>query len=300
MPAALRGAGGPRHPSRHHVLRSPNWTGAASATSREGRLMPEDGLDQLLERDAILLGAVGDPRVPDHVSLWGLLIPIRRTFDQYVNLRPVRLFPGVAQPAARTRRALDIVIVRENVEGEYSEVGGRVYRGHAAGDGRPGVDVHAARRRAHRRVRVRAGASAAAAALTSADEVQRHRPHACRSGTRSSREVAARLPGRRDATRSTSTRSARRSCMQPGSFDVVVGSNLFGDILTDLAAGARGLDRHRAVGEPQPRARVPVDVRARPRLGARHRRQGHRQPDRRCLVGAMMLEHLGHGTRPPI
>jgi tartrate dehydrogenase/decarboxylase/D-malate dehydrogenase len=80
----------------------------------------EDGLDQLLERDAILLGAVGDPRVPDHLSLWGLLIPIRRTFDQYLNLRPVRLFPGVRSPLADPQ-GLDVVIVRENVEGEYSE-----------------------------------------------------------------------------------------------------------------------------------------------------------------------------------
>src|SRR5919197_791173 len=89
-----------------------------------GRMMAADGLERLRESDAILLGAVGRPDVPDHISLWGLLIPIRRTFDQYVNLRPVRLFDAVHSPLAQPPD-IDLVVVRENVEGEYSEVGGR-------------------------------------------------------------------------------------------------------------------------------------------------------------------------------
>ncbi len=97
---------------------------------RHGVMMPEDGLDRLAGFDAILLGAVGDPGVPDHVSLWGLLIPIRRGFRQYVNLRPVRLLPGIDSALAGRRPGdIDLCVVRENTEGEYSEIGGRLFRG---------------------------------------------------------------------------------------------------------------------------------------------------------------------------
>jgi len=95
-----------------------------------GQMMPEDGLDQLRTHDAVYLGAVGFPSVPDHVSLWGLLIPIRREFDQYVNLRPVRLFEGVPCPLAGKKPGdIDFYVVRENTEGEYSAVGGIQYEG---------------------------------------------------------------------------------------------------------------------------------------------------------------------------
>src|SRR2546421_7383235 len=98
--------------------------------SRNGRMMPEDGLSRIRDHHAIFLGAVGFPGVPDHVSLWGLLIPIRRGFHQYVNLRPVRLLKGVRSPlAGRGPADIDMLIVRENNEGEYSEIGGRLYRG---------------------------------------------------------------------------------------------------------------------------------------------------------------------------
>lgn len=91
----------------------------------EGAMMPEDGLEQLRGYDAILLGAVGYPGVPDHVSLWGLLIPIRRGFQQYVNLRPIRVFEGVPSPLRDARPGeVEFVVVRENVEGEYGEIGG--------------------------------------------------------------------------------------------------------------------------------------------------------------------------------
>src|SRR4029079_17404547 len=93
-------------------------------------MMPDDGLDQLRAFEAIFLGAVGFPGVPDHVSLWGLLIPIRRGFHQYVNLRAGRLLKGVKSPlAGRGPADIDMLIVRENNEGEYSEIGGRLYRG---------------------------------------------------------------------------------------------------------------------------------------------------------------------------
>ena len=100
--------------------------------AKTGGMMPEDGIEQLRKFDAIFLGAVGFPGVSDHVSLWGLLIPIRRTFNQYVNLRPVRLLKGLESPLkGRGPTDIDMVIVRENVEGEYSEIGGRLYRGTA-------------------------------------------------------------------------------------------------------------------------------------------------------------------------
>ena len=91
-------------------------------------MMPVDGIEQLSTADATLLGAVGAPDIPDDVTLWGLLIPIRREFDQYINLRPIRILPGVTSPLVGVTE-LDMLIVRENVEGEYSEVGGRIYRG---------------------------------------------------------------------------------------------------------------------------------------------------------------------------
>src|SRR5919202_3892526 len=96
--------------------------------ARTGRMMPEDGLDQLRPHDAVFLGAVGWPGVPDHVSLCDLLIPLRRGLKLYVNLRPVKLLPGVVSPlAGRKPEDIDFVIVRENNEGEYSQIGGRMY-----------------------------------------------------------------------------------------------------------------------------------------------------------------------------
>src|ERR1700733_6269179 len=97
---------------------------------KTGRMMPEDGLDQLRPFDAIFLGAVGHPSVADHVSLWGLLIPIRRGFQQYANIRPVRLLPGI-EPAVRNfpPGQIDFCVVRENNEGEYSNIGGRLFEG---------------------------------------------------------------------------------------------------------------------------------------------------------------------------
>jgi tartrate dehydrogenase/decarboxylase/D-malate dehydrogenase len=109
--------------SWHHF----NWS--CETFLKTGRMMPEDGLDQLRKFDAIYLGAVGYPGVPDHISLWGLLIPIRRTFQQYVNLRPVRLLRGTQSPVQGFPPGKsDFCIVRENNEGEYSEVGGRLNR----------------------------------------------------------------------------------------------------------------------------------------------------------------------------
>ena len=203
-------------------------------------MMPADGLDQIRDHDAIFLGAVGDPGVPDHVSLWGLLIPIRRSFRQYVNLRPVKVFEGVESPVRRARPGeVDLVVVRENVEGEYSEIGGRLEPGLPGRDGRPGGRVHPRRRDSRvADFALPARAASAAGRLTSAtksngivhtmpfwDEVVAER----RRRTRPS-------PG----TPSTSTRLCAKVVLDPGRFDVIVASNLFGDILSDLAAAVAG------------------------------------------------------------
>jgi len=98
--------------------------------AKHGRMMPDDGLQQIRRHDAIFLGAVGFPGVPDHVSLWELLVPMRRGFDLYVNLRPVRLMPGIQSPlAGRKQGDIDFWVVRENTEGEYSAIGGRIFEG---------------------------------------------------------------------------------------------------------------------------------------------------------------------------
>jgi tartrate dehydrogenase/decarboxylase/D-malate dehydrogenase len=204
---------------------------------REGALMPEDGLDLLREHDAVLLGAVGWPGVPDHVSLWGLLIPIRRTFRQYVNLRPVRVLPGVSSPV-RGGDAMDLVIVRENVEGEYSEVGGRMHRG---------FDDELAVQEA---IFTRAGV---ARVTRYAADLAASRRGALVSATKSNgiihsmpfwdevvaEVVASEFPGIRLRSELIDALAAK-VVLDPASFDVIVASNLFGDILSDLAAAVGG------------------------------------------------------------
>ena len=97
---------------------------------KTGKMMPEDGIDRLRQSESVFLGAVGFPGVPDHISLWGLLIPIRRQFEQYINLRPVRMMKGIPCPLAnRKPEEIDFWVVRENNEGEYSEIGGRLFQG---------------------------------------------------------------------------------------------------------------------------------------------------------------------------
>src|SRR5689334_7871741 len=118
--------------ARRHgfALRWHEYDWSCERYAKTGSMMPADGLEQLRPAHGIFLGAVGYPGVPDHVSLWGLLIPIRRGFSQYVNLRPVRLLAGVDSPLkGRKPGDIDFYVVRENNEGEYSSVGGRLYEG---------------------------------------------------------------------------------------------------------------------------------------------------------------------------
>ncbi|NUR94730.1 MAG: tartrate dehydrogenase [Kribbellaceae bacterium] len=202
-----------------------------------GAMMPADGIDVLRSFDAILLGAVGWPGVPDHVSLWGLLIPIRRAFGQYVNLRPMRVFDGVPTPVrADLVAGTDIVIVRENSEGEYGDVGGRI------GNGPSEVALQQA---TFSRIGVE---RIAEYAMTLAET----RGGRVRSATKSNGiihtmtfwdevvdQVAAKHPNV-TVTREHADALAARMVMHPTDLDVVVASNLLGDILSDLAAAVCG------------------------------------------------------------
>lgn len=204
----------------------------------EGAMMPVDGLDTLRTYDAILLGAVGRPDVPDHASLWGLLIPIRRAFQQFVNLRPVRTFEGVRSPLADAPdREIDLVVVRENNEGEYSEVGGRFNRGLPD---ETAVQEAVFTRRGITRIADYALelSSARRRRLTSATK-SNGLVHSMPFWDEVTRERAARHP-EVEVTEEHVDALAAKLVLRPESFDVIVASNLFGDILSDLAAGVTG------------------------------------------------------------
>jgi tartrate dehydrogenase/decarboxylase / D-malate dehydrogenase len=256
----------------------------------DGRMMPPDGLDQLRGHDAILLGAVGAPGVPDHVSLWGLLIPIRRTFRQYVNRRPIRLLEGVESPL-RTGAALDMEIVRENNEGEYSEVGGRLYRGEEeelaiqeAVFTRRGVDR--IMRYAFELARTRRGKVASA---TKSNGIIHTMPF----WDERFAAVAAGYP-EVETSQYLIDALAAQFVLDPGRFDVVVASNLFGDILSDLAAAVAGSIGVAASANLDPEGRYPSMFEpvhgSAPDIAGR----GVANPVGMVWSAAMMVEHLGH------
>jgi len=260
--------------------------------AEHGVMMPEDGLDMIAEHDAIFLGAVGFPGVPDHVSLWGLLIPIRRRFEQYVNLRPVRLFEGVPCPlAGRAPGDIDFMIVRENTEGEYSEIGGRLY---------PGTDAELA---VQETVFTRRGVDRI---LRYAFELAQSRPaRHLTSATKSNgiihtmpywdervAAVSAEYPGIEVDAYHIDILTAH-FVRNPDWFDVVVGSNLFGDILSDLGpavTGTIGIAPSANINPERtgPSMFEPVHGSAPDIAG-----QGIANPIGQIWSGAMMLEHLG-------
>ena len=201
-----------------------------------GAMMPADALDVARAHDAVLLGAVGDPSVPDHVSLWGLLLPLRQGLDLWANIRPARLLRGVPSPLAG-EPAVDMLFVRENTEGEYSGIGGRAHQGHPH---EVGIETAVFTREGVRRVVKHAFelAEGRSGRLTSATK-----SNASRYGyvlwDEVVEEVAAEHP---DVTvdRALVDALAARMVSDPLSLDVVVASNLFGDVLTDIAAVLQG------------------------------------------------------------
>ncbi len=245
-----------------------------------GAMMPADGIATLRGFDAILLGAVGWPKeVPDSVSLHGLLLPIRKSFVQYANIRPHRLLPGVEGPLKTT--GFDILCIRENTEGEYSGAGGRVHQG--SGD-EVAVETSIFTRKGVERI------------LRFGFEAARKRRGKLASVTKSNaqkysmvfwddvtRQLCAEYPDV-EVTSYHIDAMAARMVMAPESLDVVVASNLFGDILTDLGAAIQGGLGFAASGQYQPGSLIALDVRAGAWLGARYRPSRHRQSDGSDLV----------------
>src|SRR5467141_3476884 len=205
---------------------------------KSGKMMPDNGLDQLRPFDSIFLGAVGFPGVPDHISLWGLLIPIRRSFQQYVNLRPVRLLKGIESPLRNVEPGqIDFCVVRENNEGEYSDVGGRIFRD---SDEEMAMQQTIFTRRGVDRI------------LRYAFELARKRKSHVTSATKSNgiihtmpfwderfSIIGKEYPDVRTDQYHIDILTAH-FVRHPDWFDVVVGSNLFGDILSDLGPAVAG------------------------------------------------------------
>jgi tartrate dehydrogenase/decarboxylase/D-malate dehydrogenase len=273
-------------------LRCEEFDWSCEYFARHGRMMPEDGLDILRQHDAIYLGAVGYPGVPDHVSLWGLLIPIRRTFQQYINLRPVQLLPGVRTPLAnRVPGEIDFYVVRENNEGEYSNMGGRLYEGlpneivvQNTVFTRLGVErvlryaFELARRKGRKRV----------TSATKSNGINITMPY----WDERFWAVAKEYP-EIEANQFHIDALVARFVTHPQDFDVVVGSNLFGDILSDLGpaiAGSIGIAPSANLNpeKEHPSMFEPVHGSAPDITG-----KGIANPMGQIWCGAMMLEHLG-------
>jgi tartrate dehydrogenase/decarboxylase / D-malate dehydrogenase len=256
-----------------------------------GEMMPADGLEVLAGFDAIYLGAVGRPDVPDHVTLWGLLLPIRQRFDLYLNVRPVRLLPGVLSPLRdRGPADIDMIVVRENSEGEYAGVGGRAHAGHPA---EVGIQVDVFTRTGVERV------------ARYAFELARSRRRRVASITKSNAsrhhfvmwdEIVEQVHGDYpdvDLDRILVDAAAAYMISAPDRFDVVVASNLFGDILTDIGAviqGGMGMAASANItpDRSKPGMFEPVHGSAPDIAGT-----GRANPVGAVWAGAMMLDHLG-------
>jgi tartrate dehydrogenase/decarboxylase / D-malate dehydrogenase len=262
--------------------------------AKHGRMMPEDWFETLSPHDAIFYGAVGWPAIaPDHVSLWGSLIQFRRRFDQYVNLRPCRLMPGIPSPLANRKPGdIDFVVIRENTEGEYSSVGGRMFEGtereivfQESVFSRKGVDrilkfaFDLAGTRAAKHLTSATKSNGIAITMPYWDE--------------RFRDMAAKYPAIR-ADQFHIDILAAHFVQRPDRFDVVVGSNLFGDILSDLGpavCGTIGIAPSANINPERdhPSLFEPVHGSAPDIAG-----KGVANPIGQIWSGALMLEHLGH------
>ena len=257
-----------------------------------GVMMPADGLDALRGKDAILFGSAGDPQIPDHITLWGLRLKICQGFDQYANVRPTRILPGIDAPLKRCApKDLDWVIVRENTEGEYAGVGGRAHQGQpieVATDvsilTRTGVDrimrfaFNLARSRPRRQLTVVTKSNAQRHAMVMWDEV--------------AAQVARDFPDVRWDKELVDAMTARM-VNRPSSIDTVVATNLHADILSDLAAALAGSLGIAPTGNIDPERRYPsmfepIHGSAFDIMG-----QGLANPIGTFWSVVMLLEHLG-------
>ncbi|GAA2847554.1 tartrate dehydrogenase/decarboxylase/D-malate dehydrogenase [Aminobacter aminovorans] len=261
---------------------------------RHGTMLPEDWKAQVGGHDAIFFGAVGWPdTVPDHVSLWGSLLQFRREFDQYVNLRPVRLMPGVRSPlAGRKPGDIDFYIVRENTEGEYSSIGGRMYPGterevviQETVMSRVGVDrilryaFELANRRGARHLTSATKSNGISITMPYWDERVE--------------EMAKRYPEVRWDKYHIDILAAQ-FVLNPDRFDVVVASNLFGDILSDLGPACTGTIGIAPSGNINPERKFPSLFEPVHGSAPDIAGKGIANPVGQIWTGAMMLEHLGH------
>jgi len=260
---------------------------------KKGKMMPDDGLEQIRHHDAVFLGAVGWPGVPDHVSLWGLLIPIRRGFQQYINLRPVRLFEGVKSPLADRRPGdIDYMIVRENNEGEYSSVGGRMFEG----------------------TELEAAVQTAVFTRKGCDRVMRYAFNLAMSRKRrqvtsatKSNGISISMPYWDERFAAIASEYPKVTTNQfhidiltahlvrnPHWFDVIVGSNLFADILSDLGPATTGTIAIAPGGNINPEHEFPSMFEPVHGSAPDIAGKGIANPVGQIWSGAMMLEHLGH------
>ena len=255
-----------------------------------GQMMPSDGIEVLSRHDAVFLGAVGMPDIPDTDTLWGLLIPIRREFEQYVNLRPVKALRGVPSPVSGGDD-IDLVIVRENTEGEYSEIGGRAFRNR---DRESAIQVDVFTRHGIERVARFAARLAASRRghLTSATK-SNGIIHTMPFWDEVVAEVVATEPGVRLESVLIDALAARM-VLRPASLDVVVASNLFGDILSDLAGAVAGSIGVAPSANLNPERRYPSLFEPVHGSAPDIAGQGVANPIGQIWTGAMMLEHLGH------
>jgi tartrate dehydrogenase/decarboxylase/D-malate dehydrogenase len=260
---------------------------------RYGRMMDEDGFDRLEQFDAIYLGAIGDPRVPDHIAVWDLLLPLRQRFEQYVNLRPMRLLSGLISPLAnRGAVDIDMICVRENSEGEYAGLGGRVHVGtpHEVAEQagiftRKGIErilrygFEIAARRPRKLLASATKSNALRHSMVFWDEV--------------AEIVRTDYPGVEYRKYHVDALAARM-VTHPGSLDVIVASNLFGDILTDIGSaisGSLGIAPGANINPERdhPSMFEPIHGSAPDIAG-----KGIANPIGAIWAGAMMLDHLGH------
>src|SRR6185369_9043347 len=262
--------------------------------ARTGRMMPEDWFETLSQFDAIFYGAVGWPAtVPDHVSLWGSLIQFRRQFDQYVNMRPCKLMPGIATPLANRKPGdIDFVVVRENTEGEYSSVGGRLF------DGTDREIVF------QESVFTRKGVDRI---LKFAFELASTRPQRHVTSATKSNGIAITMPYWDERFRAMAANYpdvrvdqfhidilAAHFVQRPQFFDVVVGSNLFGDILSDLGPAVCGTIGIAPSGNINPERTFPSLFEPVHGSAPDIAGKGIANPIGQIWSAALMLDHLGH------
>ena len=261
---------------------------------KHGKMLPDDWKEKLEKHDAIFFGAVGMPeRVPDHISLWGSLLQFRREFDQYINLRPVKLFPGINPPLANKKPGdIDMLIVRENTEGEYSSVGGRMFKNTDRE-----IAVQETIMSAHGVDRVQKFAF----------ELAKQRKRKKLTNATKSNGISITMPFWDERFNNMKKKYPEietdqfhidilvaRFVLNPEWFDVVVASNLFGDILSDLGPACTGTIGIAPSGNINPEKKFPSLFEPVHGSAPDIAGKGVANPIGQIWAGAMMLEHLGH------